>query len=151
MSKVNVLPIASESIETAKTDGTIEDTSNVFQYLIAEKNKVVVVTLIGTLGARFEGELQKCLRELDNLEFNIALVNMREVVGVDSYSINFMAQAKKVLRKKTTNIAICGVKPSIKDFLIAQGVLSKTEVFNNVKEALMRYTATNSTAGKTAA
>ncbi len=151
MSKVNVLPISPEAADNAKAEPSLENNSTVFQYLIAEKNKVVVITLIGTLGARFEGELQKCLRELDNMEFTIALVNMREVSGVDSYAINFMAQAKKLLRKKTTNIAICGVKPSIKDFLLAQGVLSKTEVFNNVKEALMRYTSTNGASGKTAA
>lgn len=136
--------MATDNSEAAKTDSIAEaESSNVFQYLIAEKNKVVVVTLIGILGARFEVELQKCLRELDTMEFGLALVNMREVSGCDSYAINFMAQVKKVLRKKTTDIAICGVRPSIKDFLLAQGVLSKTEIFNNVKDALMRYTATS--------
>lgn len=151
MSKISVLPIPTDSVEPVKTDSIAEEAANVFQYLIAEKNKVVVVTLIGTLGARFETDMQKCLRELDTMDFTIALVNMREVSGVDPYSTNFMAQAKKVLRKKTTNIAICGVKPSIKDFLVAQGVLSKTEVFNNVKDALMRYTASNGSSGKSAA
>jgi anti-anti-sigma factor len=139
-----------DSADSTGTDPTKSETPDVFQYLIAEKNKVVVVTLIGILGARHEPELQRCLKELENLDYQIALVNMREVSGVDSYAINFMAQVKKLLRKKTTNIAICGVKPSIKDFLLAQGVLSKTEVFNNVKDALMRYTASTGS-GRSAA
>lgn len=144
VSKVLTL-MATDNSESSNTDNTVDvENTNIFQYLIAEKNKVVVVTLIGILGARHEGELQKCLRELDTMEFSLALVNMRDVSGCDNYAINFMAQAKKILRKKATDIAICGVRPSIKDFLLAQGVLSKTEIFNNVKDALMRYTATSS-------
>ncbi|OQW46833.1 MAG: hypothetical protein A4S09_02690 [Proteobacteria bacterium SG_bin7] len=122
---------------------SVDDGSDIFQYLIAEKNKVLVVTLIGIMGARFEVEMLKCLRELDTTDFGLAIVNMRDVSGCDNYAINFMAQLKKVLRKKSTDIAICGVRPSIKDFLLAQGVLSKTEIFNNVKDALLRYTSTS--------
>lgn len=131
----------SSNLDVQDTSALEIPEANTFHYLLAEKNKVLVISLVGGLGARAQLEFARCVKEVEEMDFSVAIVNFREIYGVDQSAVGYIATLKKVLRKKTSDIAICGIKPTVKDYLIGQGVMSKNEVFNNVKDSLLRFTS----------
>ena len=123
-------------METSENKPNEQAATTPFQFLIAEKNKVVVLSFVGAMTT--SPEFDKCLGQLDRLDFTNIIINFRDVTSLESPAIPFLAQIKKLARKKSPLVAVCGLKPEIKDKLLSQGVISKPEVFGNVRDVLLK-------------
>lgn len=115
-----------------------------FSYLIAEKNKLLAISLIGPLTLANQSQLDTCLNEVAKHEFLVAVINFRDVDIVDSYGTKFLAHLQKSLRKKSPEIGICGLNLGLRDRLSKEGVIRYSEIYNNMRDALVKLNSKKS-------
>lgn len=128
--------------EVRSLDGKIENnTTGGFSYLIAEKNKLLAITLIGPLSDSGQSQYEQCLIEISKIEFLVAVINFREVTVVENHGLQFLANLQRALRKKAPELGICGLSPFLRDELTKNGVIRFGEIYNNLREALVRLNA----------
>ena len=122
-----------ENAENSSTTG--------FSYLIAEKNKLLAITLIGPLSDSGQSQYDQCLLEISKLEFVVAVINFREVTVIENHGLQFLANLQRALRKKAPELGICGLSPYLRDELTKSGVTRFGEIYNNLRDALVRLNA----------
>ena len=113
------------------------DAAQSFQYLVAEKGPVQVVTFMGLLTREAEAVLEQCLKEILGRPATWVILNFREVPPeIDRKLFRVLVQLQKVIREAPKMLRITGVHPQLFALLEEQAILRRDEVFRNVAEAL---------------
>lgn len=122
-------------------DDKSNDPSTGFSYLLAEKNKLLVITLIGPLGESGIAQYEQCLEEISDLDYVVAVIGFREATRVDGPGLQFLANLQRALRKKSQEIGVCGLSPYLKEELTKGGVIRFSEIHDNLRDALIKLNA----------
>ncbi|MDZ4661556.1 MAG: STAS domain-containing protein [Pseudomonadota bacterium] len=112
-----------------------------FNYLIAEKNKLLAITLVGPLSGGGQAQYDLCLNEVSKLDFVVAVISFREVTIIESHGLQFLANLQRLLRKKAPELGICGLSPFLREELTKSGVIRFAEIHNNLRDALIQLNA----------
>ncbi len=121
-----------------------DSSQNGFSYLIAEKNGLLAISLIGPLTSPNQSQLNECIREVTNQEFLVAVVNFRDVDAVDGQGVQFLAHLQKTLRKKSPELGLCGLNLVLRDRLAKSGLIRFSEIYNNMRDALVKLNSKKS-------
>lgn len=114
-----------------------------FQYFVAQKQQVVVISFMGDMSKSSMETLEKCLREVENLKIKFAILNFREVQNIDDSSNRLLSLIQSTLRKDG-ELRLCGLAPDLKRHLCRMAVCRDKEIKNNIIECLESLNLTTS-------
>lgn len=110
---------------------------NQLQYFLVSKNGISVISFVGALGRVGTQVLDACLKELRHGNPKFVILNLRDLGNrVDVGVIPEIARFQKSIREMPSELRLCSIHPALIRALDENGVLRKTEVANNLYEAL---------------
>ncbi|OFZ55602.1 MAG: hypothetical protein A2428_12135 [Bdellovibrionales bacterium RIFOXYC1_FULL_54_43] len=106
-------------------------------YFIAEKNNIVVISLIGPLLRGNAHVLEACMDEISRRHVRFVIVNFRDVPNtMDRTVIPALARLQRLIRSKPAVLRMSSIHPELRRTLETQGILRPEELANNLSDAL---------------
>lgn len=114
-----------------------------FQYFVAVKGSIVIVTLVGDLNADAVDSLKKCKSEIERHTLaKLVILYFRDVEGASGESISILAQIQNEARSRSCIIRVSSILPKLKEKLINADAIRLGETANNLRDALHSFTLT---------
>ena len=114
-----------------------------FQYFLADKKPILVITLVGRLNFVAVQALLNCKADINKLSANsgvkFVVFYCRDVEAVTGDAIGVFTQIQIEIRARSWDLNICSLRPEIKEKLINMGVVRKSELSDNMREALLAF------------
>lgn len=106
------------------------------EYFISDKDGLSVVTLSGTVGKESGTLLKTCVDELEQRGARCVILHADRLDDIVPDALRIFAVFQKLLRERDRVLRIVGLKPSLRKFLLQQGVLYESELRQDLREAL---------------
>jgi anti-anti-sigma regulatory factor len=114
-----------------------ETTGQTFQFFLAQRNTVAIVSLVGPLTAAAAGDLDKCAEALREAGARWVVLNFRDVPPTqDRTALRALAQLQKQAREAAAGLFLTGVHPKLRAFLQDRGVIRPHELLDSVRDAI---------------
>jgi anti-anti-sigma regulatory factor len=114
-----------------------EHKQNTLQYFIAEKNSVVILSLVGVLAHETIRTIEDCQTELLKMKAKWVIMNCRDLQPqMDRSVVPIFARLNKNIRDMPATLKLTSLHPELRSYLEAQGLLRTEEVALNLHEAL---------------
>lgn len=115
----------------------LQQKESTLTYFLAEKNRILVISLIGPLAKVNTPTLENCIREVKERSPQWVILNFRDVPPeVDKTVVPQIARLQKLVREKPAILRLSSIHPELKKFLEYEGLVRSDEVCNNLAEAL---------------
>lgn len=111
-----------------------------FNYVLSQKNEMLVVRFQGDMTAVVLPGLEACRSEiLSKKEIRCVVLYFGEVQQISSDAIPLIAQIQREVRAKPADLRLVGLRESIRDRLVKMGVVRGMEVAEDLKAALLSF------------
>lgn len=117
-----------------------QDEKESFNYFLANKGSVLVVTFVGAMNFSSFENLQRCREEIDLLnDIKLVVLHFRAVPSVCDESITALTKMQISIRSRSSALSICALKPSVREKLLTMGVIRPREISDNLQGALKSF------------
>ena len=104
---------------------------------LAEKNDILVVSLIGAICKATEEIMRRCTEEIERSQARSVVLNFLGVENVEKAGLTELAKVQVLVRRKPSALRICFMRPAVAAVLKDSGVLRPEEVSAGLKEAIV--------------
>lgn len=106
-----------------------------FNYVLGEKDTVLLVILTGKITGRETELLEAMTEEISKKTQPIVIFSLRDLESFMPGGFIQFAKLQKGLRDQKRLIGIASLRPEIKKTLLMAGIIRESEIFNNIPEA----------------
>lgn len=114
-----------------------------FQYYLSDKSPILVITMLGKLNSSAVKTLTECKAEINKFAgksgIKFVVFYCRDVDMINGDAVSVFTQMQIEIRARSWELSICSLRPDIKEKLIGMGVVRKTELSENMREALLGF------------
>src|SRR3989344_8533899 len=105
-------------------------------YLIAEKNQIIVISFVGEMTKDQVVSIERCTGEITAKSFSFAVLNFRDTKEIDHDALRPLNLLQQSIRQKPAELRLCGLNPKMKEYLLVRGTIRDSETRDNLQEAL---------------
>lgn len=114
------------------------DRGSTLEYYIASKGQLIIITFVGSF-KNCQEVVEQCSKEITEHSCGVhnCIIYARDISEVHANSYRDLVQLQNTLRSYFNVIKVCSLHPSIKNILLAAGVVRMEELTNNLKDTVM--------------
>ena len=113
------------------------DEEQEFEYMVANLNRVAVISLIGDLCHKHQGKFETFLETLKEMKESHYVIQCRDVTFTDQTGVQFIARIYSTIKNvKKNKFLFCSIRPELRERLMNIEAMPNGKIKDNLREAI---------------